>query len=355
MNFTVSIKDRDEPISVEMGRTILDAAMLAGGPFPYSCRSGNCGTCKCRLLSGEVEMSPFSEFALSADEEKRGFILACRAVPWSDCEIELADEDDQMVHPMRDMACVVKAITPLTHDIIGLRLSILSGGPFTFTPGQFADVALPDQPARSWSMASQPDDDFLEFYVRILPDGRASRYLADHLQPGDQVRVKGPSGTAALREERRGPILAIAGGSGLSPIKSIIDRAAKLGWAEPVHFYFGVRDERDLYLVDHFEGLCAAHPHFHFTPVLSAPCDAVLKAAQRRFGLVTDIVKEDLPHLSPSGTLEGFTAYLAGPPPMVEAAERLLPDLGIAPNAIHADAFYSEADLKKADLEKETI
>lgn len=334
MTYRVSIKGDDTALSVEMGRTILDAALAQGGPFPHSCRAGNCGTCKCRLLSGEVEMSPYSEFALTDAEKDRGFILACRAVPWSDCAIELAQEDDQVVHPSRDMACHVVSIKPLTHDILALELAIPPGAPFRFTAGQFADVALPGLPARSWSMANQPDAEHLVFYVRVIPGGRASAYLANHLKPGDPVRVKGPGGTAYLREGRKGPILAIAGGSGLSPVQSIVDRAAALGWADPVHVYFGVRDARDLYLSDHFEALCARNDQFHYTPVLSEPSGDT----PYRTGMVTDAVAQDFP------SLEGFVAYLAGPPPMVEAAERLLPSLGIAPSDIHADAFYTSAD-----------
>lgn len=337
MSFSVSIKGHEAPVTVEMGRSILDCAIEQGGPFPYSCRAGNCGTCKCRLLSGEVEMSPFSEFALSAAEQAKGFILACRAVPWSDCEIELAGEDDQVVHPMRDMTCRVTSIVPLTHDIRRLALEIVAGGPFTFTPGQYARLSFADLPGRDFSMASQPGDPELVFYIRIVPGGRAGAYLAEHLEVGDEVRVEGPMGSAFLREEKRTPILAIAGGSGLSPIRAIVDRALALDWEHPIHVYLGVRDERDLYDLDHFEALAARHANLHFTPVLSEPS----AATARRTGFVTDAVRADIADLSE------FTAWLAGPPPMVEAAERLLPDLGIPPARIHADAFYTPADAKK--------
>lgn len=337
MEFSVAIKGHDAPVKVEMGRTILDSAIESGGPFPYSCRAGNCGTCKCRLLSGEVEMSPFSEFALSDAERDKGFILACRAVPWSDCEIELAGEDDQVVHPMRDMRCAVAGIEALTHDIRLLTLRIKSGGPFTFSPGQYAEIGMGGVPARSWSMASQPAEDHLRFYVRLVPGGQAGRYIEHSLEVGEEVRVRGPYGSAYLREARRAPILAIAGGSGLAPLRAIIDRAAALDWSEDIHLYFGVRAERDLYDLDHFVALAAQRPGFHFIPVLSEPNGPTA----RRTGFVTDAVKADF------ATLEGHVAYLAGPPVMVEAAERFLPDLGIAARDIHADAFYTEADNKK--------
>jgi len=336
MEFTVTIKGYDASVSVEMGRSILDSGVEQGAPFPYSCRSGNCGTCKCRLVSGEVEMSPYSEFALTEAEKEQGLILACRAVPWEDCEIELLEDEDIVVHPMRDLVCTLTAVSELTHDIREVRMTIKSGGPFTFSPGQYASVRFGDLPARDFSMACQPDDEELVFYIRIVEDGRVSRHIAETLSAGDRVRVNGPHGSAYLREGRQTPILAIAGGSGLSPIRSIVDRAVALGWEQPIHIYFGVRDERDLYCVEHFQALAEQHPNLHFTPVLSEPSGE----STRRTGLVTDAVKADF------DSLEGFTAYLAGPPPMVEAAQAMLPELGIPAQAIHADAFYTQAELE---------
>ena len=337
MAFTIRIDGHEGPVTVELGQSILDASMAQGGPFPYSCRAGNCGTCKCRLVSGEVEMTPYSEFALSEAEHKRGLILACRAVPWSDCEIALLGADDQVIHPERDMICRITAIEPLTHDIRRVELGIESGGPFTFSPGQYAELAFEGLPARDYSMASQPDEDRLCFYIRLIPGGTVGAYLASEAAVGATVRVKGPYGSAFLREGRRTPILAIAGGSGLAPIQAIVDRAVALGWEQPIHVYFGVRDERDLYRLDHFDRLRARASALSFTPVLSEPRGETA----HRTGLVTDAVRADV------DDLEGFTAYLAGPPPMIEAAERTLPGLGIDPADIHADAFYTSRELDK--------
>jgi len=341
MEFTVTIKGHDSPVTVEMGRTILDSGIEQGAPFPYSCRSGNCGTCKCRLISGDVEMSPYSEFALSEQEKEEGYILACRSVPWEDCEIELLEDDELAVHPERKLRCSVVSVRELTQDIRELRLKIESGGPYMFTPGQYAAVKFDDLPARDFSMAGQPDDDDLVFYIRLVEGGEVTSYLANSLKEGEKVRVEGPYGSAHLREGRHTPILAIAGGSGLSPIRSIVDRAVALGWEEPIHVYFGVREERDLYCLDHFEALAARYANLQFTPVLSEPSGAT----ERRTGLVTEAVKADF------DSLEGFTAYLAGPPPMVEAAQEMLPSLGISPQAIHADAFYTQAEMNSEAAE----
>src|SRR5260370_25230858 len=93
MSFIASIRQHDAPVAVETGQTILEAALAQGVPYPHGCRSGNCGACKSRLESGEVDLAPHSEFALSAAERAEGLILACPAGPWSDAAPRWLDAD----------------------------------------------------------------------------------------------------------------------------------------------------------------------------------------------------------------------------------------------------------------------
>lgn len=333
MSFRVTIRQAPEPIVVETGDTILASALAQGVAYPNGCRSGNCGACKSRLISGDVEMSPYSEYALTGEERASGLILACRSVPWDDCEVAWLDEDDIVAHPQRRMSGTVVGLDPLTHDIVRLRLRVESGGPFSFSAGQYASLVFSGQPPRDYSMANRPDEPILEFHIRNLGRG-ASAFAVTRLKTGDSVRIEGPFGTSHLREAHRGPILAVAGGSGLAPVKSIVETALRRGAAQPIHVYFGARAERDLYLIDHFEGLAARHPNLRFVPVLSEPSGPTA----RRTGHVGDAAADDL------SDLDGFKAYLAGPPVMVEAATRRLAGQGLRRSDIHADAFYTEAE-----------
>ena len=143
--------------------------------------------------------------------------------------------------------------------------------------------------------------------------------------------VEGPFGSSYLRERHTGPILCIAGGSGLAPIKGIVDAAIAKGMKQPIHVYFGVRSERDLYLVDHFIGLAQRHPNLTFTPVLSDAPPAV----QWRTGFVTDALAKDLQDL------DGWQVYVAGPPPMVEAAMQICTARGLRSKDLYADVFFT--------------
>ena len=339
MGFAVAVRQFEEPLDVEMGDTILQTALRAGLQYPHGCQSGNCGACKSRLYGGEVEMSPYSEFALTDAEKDSGLILACRSVPWSDCEVAYLDQDEVVAHPLRKLTCTVREIDHMTHDIVRVRLSIEAGGPFDFTAGQYAEVSFGELPARDYSMANRPGDDFLEFHIREIPDGAVSGYANTQLKVGDAVSVDGPHGISYYRATHTGPIVALAGGSGLAPIKSIVEEALALGAEQPIDMYFGVRDERDIYLEDHFRDLVARHANLSFTPVLSEPSGPTA----RRSGYLADVVAADF------ADLDGSKVYLAGPPIMVETCVERVRERGTGDEDCHADAFYTEAD--KAKLE----
>lgn len=335
MGFAVRLRQHARPLSVAPGETILEAALAQGVAYPHGCRSGTCGACKSRLHDGEVELAPFSEYALSEAERAEGLILACRALLWSDAEVSWLDSDEIVLHPQRRLVCRVAALDELTHDIRRVRLAIEAGGPFDFSAGQYASLAFGALPPRDYSMANRPDEALLEFHIRRMGAGSVSAYVAERLRPGDAVIAEGPLGAAHLRATHAGPILAIAGGSGLAPIKSIVETALASGSRQPIHLYVGARDERDLYLVEHFASLEAARENFRFVPVLSEP----LRATRRRTGFVHEAVAADF------AALDGAKAYVAGPPVMVEAATALLvEELGLAREHVHADAFYTEAD-----------
>ena len=340
MTNKVRIRQGGHAIEVEDGQTILDAALGAGIDYPFGCQSGNCGACKSRLLSGEVLLAPYSEFALTDDERAQGLILACRAEPQMDCQVAWLELEETVQHPLRQLDCRVVELRQATHDIRIVRLAVEAGGPFTFSAGQYAAVKFGQLPARDFSMANRPDDPALEFHVRAMEGGAVSHYVNRELKLGDPVRVEGPMGLAWLREAHAGPILAAAGGSGLAPIKSIVERALAKGMAQPITLYFGVRDERDLYFHDHFVALAAKHASFTFIPVLSEPRGPT----QLRTGNLSEAIAHDL------ANLDGWKCYLAGPPVMVETVSDVCRALGMRSEDLHADPFYSAHELARKGM-----
>ncbi len=290
-------------------------------------------------------MASYSAHALSEAERASGLILACQATPLTDCTVSWPEPDLPAIHPRRVLACQVSNIAELTHDIrrVRLALEIMETGetekPLSFSAGQHVAVTFAGHAPRDYSMANRPDEPELEFHIRSSGGG-ASAYACETLRLGETVSVEGPFGTSHLRPRHEGPILAIAGGSGLAPIKSIAETALSVNAARRIAVYFGVRDTRDLYLTEHFAALGGRHPNLTFTPVLSEPSDAT----PHRTGHAGDIAAAEL------GDTKGVKAYLAGPPAMVEATVPLLKARGIPISDIHADAFYPQSEKLRPSL-----
>jgi len=338
---TVNILQANRPIVVAPGRTILEVALEEGIAYPHGCRSGRCGSCKTRLIGGDVDLLPHTPFALTPEERASGLILACRAQPTTDATVAWLGKQDGAAHPVRSIPARVVALDDATHDIRRVRLAPESAEPLTFSAGQYARLTFDGAPTRDYSMANQPGEEVLEFHIRRVPGGATSERVVSDLAVGEPVLVQGPFGSSFLRHRHTGPVLVVAGGSGMAPMKSIVETALNHGFRQPIHFYFGVREERDLYLDGHFQNLCARHPNLSFVPVLSQADSAV-----HRTGLVTDAIAEDLE------VLRGWKAYMAGPPAMTDAAAASLLERGLPAEDLHVDVFFTPEATVPTDQEE---
>lgn len=325
----ILVRPLGRTLHVEAGANLLEALRANDVPVSYSCMAGRCGTCRCKVVQGtvldagrELQRPP----ATGADDE--GHVLACQTFVTEPCTVEIAEPDEVVVHPARTLKATVLAIEDATHDIKRLRLQ--PAKPLDFSPGQYAQLQFTPAHARPYSMAGLAGDGTLEFHVRLVPEGRVTGYIAQELKVGDAVRVSGPLGSAYLRRRHEGPMLCVAGGTGLAPILSIVRGALAAGMHNPVHLYFGVRSERDVYGLDWLAALQRAHPALTVHTVLASG-----RAPGCRGGLVTEAIAADWPSLA------GFRAYLCGAPPMVEATALLVRRLGVLPAHIYADAFYA--------------
>lgn len=331
----IEIRQAGRTLAVPEGMTVLAAALADNIAYPHGCRSGRCGSCKSRLISGEVELLEHSRFALSDEDKAQGLFLACCALPRTDAVLAWLGGDEQLpAHPRRRLNCRVKTIDNATHDIKRVRLDIGDAEPLAFTAGQYARLTFAGAPARDYSMANGPTERELEFHIRRVPEGAATARVHEGLKAGDPVVLEGPFGSACLREQHAGPILCVAGGSGLAPIKAIVETAIAQGMKQPIHVYFGARSEPDLYLLEHFQALVQQHANLRFIPVLSD----VPISKHWRTGYVTDAIVRDL------ADLDGWKVYVAGPPLMVEAVMQITQARGLRTEDLHADVFFTPTE-----------
>lgn len=335
MSLSVRVLPSEHSFEVEAGETILAAAIRQGIGLPYGCQDGACGACKCRCVAGVAEIGPHLDKALSQTEAAGGFILSCRATPKTDVVIDCPELPAAGLFPVRKMPCRVVSIDRPAPDVAVLKLQLPSNERFDYHPGQYIQFILRDGSRRSYSMANAPGEQRqIELHLRHMPGGLFTDQVFGSMKEKDILRMEGPFGSFYLRDGD-GPVVLLASGTGLAPIKAMIEDMVRRGDARPTLLYWGCRRSADLYLHDWAQAQAQALPWLRYVPVLSEP-DAGWSG---RIGLVHAAVMADLPDLS------GHQVYACGAPVMVQAAQHdFTTRCGLPEEAFLADAFTSEAD-----------
>ena len=332
---------RFEPVGVEMeveeGEWVLDAAFRQGIAVPHGCREGQCSSCKCLLVEGDVEVEKYSTFALPDYERETGHILLCRSYAFSDLTIELLNFDEDLMRraiAVKAYDGTLSAVTTLTHDTRLLEVQL--NRPMKFWAGQFVEICVPSAGVtRSYSMAStQSTPTKLQFIIRKYADGAFSSLIDTTLLPGTAVTLKGPFGTCFRREERAGPMILVGGGSGMSPLWAILKDHIESGEQRPIRFFYGARTRKDLFFLDEFAAVSAQLTDFEFIPVLSQA------TAEDAWTGETGFVHEAVDRVLRAQVLTGeLDAYTCGPPPMIDALLPVLQRLGVALDHTYVDKF----------------
>lgn len=317
---------------MDPGESILDAALRQGLALPYGCRNGACRSCKGRILEGEVSYPDGTPKSLTPLDAAQGFALLCRAHARTDLRIAVEEIDSEQNIVVRNLPCRIVNKRALAHDVVGLELMLPAGERLQYLPGQYVDVLLRDGRRRAFSIANAPrEDDHLELQIRRVPGGTFSEHVFQNLKERALLRLRGPLGSFYLRKKDHGPVILMAGGTGFAPIKAIVEGALADGFPGKMHFYWGVRARRDLYMHDLASAWAAEHDSLEYTPVLSEPLPG--EAWSGRTGFVHQAVLEDHADLSP------FSAYVSGPPVMVAAGREHFCARGLDPARLHSDSF----------------
>ncbi len=230
--------------------------------------------------------------------------------------------------PDRRTATVTEIASPAP-EVRVVRMGFDPGESLRFEAGQYVRLWFGALPARDYSLGNRPDQPSLEFHIRVNSEKGVGSYVRDRLRIGEQVGVSGPYGDAFLRRDHRGPILAVAGGTGVVGIQSIIETALAGGMRQPAYVYWGTRTDEDLYSLGRFRDLAARHSNLKLVCAVAEPA----AASPHRRGKVSDIVSADFPSVA------GFKAYVAGPPPMVTATQEILLSRGLGARDLHTDPF----------------
>lgn len=345
MKVVVNAKNGSREFACEPGDNVLRAGLGAGVPLAYECATGTCGTCKARLVSGRLESlwpeAPGSRYFKGEDE-----VLTCQSVARDDCVLEtgvtLKTIEPPPVPP-RALSGVVRNYRHLTHDVIAFDLDLDDA--LDFDAGQFALLGVPGiRGERAYSMVNyERSARRLAFVVKKKPGGGVSEWLFASDVTGARLSVFAPVGHATFHADTPKHVLCIAGGSGIAGMMSILALGCEASHfrAWDGHVFFGVRTVADTFFLDELEAFRARFPdRLSITIALSeGDVPETLAGAYPRFtfgqGFVHAVAGEAM-----KGRFASVRAYVAGPPPMVDASLRLLlREARLPPADIRYDKF----------------
>lgn len=319
-------------IECDPDETVADAAYDARINIPIDCLDGICGTCRAHCEGGSYDGGYYLDSALTPEEADSGYCLPCVMKPQSDLVLQIATTSDVAKITATTYQATVTDIRRYSDSTVGFSIAIPHRGDLVFLPGQYVNVTVPGSNAtRSYSFSTGPDSDELSFLVKINDGGLMSTYLSDRAQVGDALEITGPLGSFFLREQHR-PALLLAGGTGLAPLLSMLEKMSTNPSEHPVHLLYGVSADADLVHLDTLDDYRERLSQFTFDYCVSDPASS---AANK--GHVTDL-------LGPAQLNDGdIDIYLCGPPAMVEAVRTELGSMGVTPANFYFEKFNESA------------
>ncbi|GLF95456.1 benzoate 1,2-dioxygenase electron transfer component BenC [Streptomyces yaizuensis] len=337
MSFQVALNFEDgitRFVACRPGETVAEASYKARINIPLDCRDGACGTCKSLCESGTYDGGDYIDEALTDDEAAHGYCLPCQMTPRSDLVLRIPSSSAAAKTAAATHTATVSGIEHHSATTVELALDVDARPALDFLPGQYVNIAVPGTgQSRSYSFSSGPGRRQVSFLVRIVAGGAMSGYLTGRARVGDRLEFTGPMGGFYLRDLVR-PALLLAGGTGLAPLLSMLDRlsTAPAAAAHPVHLLYGVTTDEDLVHLDTLAHYTEAIPSFTFDHCVADPATTA-----RNKGFVTALMD--------TGTLHDGDAdiYLCGPPAMVEGVRGHIASLGVTPAAFHYEKFTPAA------------
>lgn len=330
---TLRFSDREvREVVVSVGSTVLTAAHAAGVNLISQCKGGTCLTCVGTVVDGDVAMPEGLVTALSPAEIESGQRLLCQSIMHGDATIGL-DYPSMLLeaNPPVEFEAKIASVEWVAASVVELKVRAPKSLKFSFQAGQYCRFKVPGSVEwRSYSMASgEHQRGTLSFLVRVLPSGQMSDYLRNHAAVGDRIQMEGPLGRFAYDPEVR-PHLLVAGGTGLAPMLSILDKIRLNPASPPVQLIFGCVREADLFFLDEIEARKS------FMPNLSVLVTVEERSSDAAIGEGNPVQAIANEHVA-----DGTVAYICGPPGMIRAATDRLRALGLDPTSIRAEQFVA--------------
>tara|TARA_A100001011_G_scaffold385272_1_gene459000 strand:- start:859 stop:1845 length:987 start_codon:yes stop_codon:yes gene_type:complete len=323
--FEIKLKN-NKSFTCDKDSTIFEAAKKSDIILEHSCLSSRCRSCVVKILSGKT-INKAEEMVLSEEDKNANYVLSCNAKPISDIELDIEDLGQITLFKKIIIPSKINFIEKVTNDIIRIVLRIPPNSLFRFNSGQYVNI-IKANIIRSYSIANSSDhQNELEFFIKKYKNGLMSNYFFEEAKINDLLRLEGPIGTFFLRESSFENIIFLATGTGIAPIKSILEELEKSHEKyQNKNFWLivGARFKEDLFWQPIFKNL-----NINYIPVLSRQIND-WNGAQ---GYVQDIV------LKQQIDLENTQVYACGSNDMINSAKELFLKNNLKENNFFSDAF----------------
>jgi CDP-4-dehydro-6-deoxyglucose reductase len=312
---------------VEGADSILEAAVRAGLGVNYGCTSGNCGSCKARVVSGQVWKIRDHDYVLSEREKRLGYLLMCSNSAVTDLVLEAAEASQASDLPVQQIRATAQRLERVADDLLILNVQTTRAQTLRFMAGQSATLTVADEVSASLPIASCPcDGRNLEFHVRRVPGDRFSEVVFEALRAPEMVTLTGPVGEFVLHDDSTRPLVFVAIDDGFAPLKSLIQHAISIDNAESFHLYWLASCHGGHYLDNLCRSWRDALENFRYTPIALPE------------GAAPEQVAELLAPLAGEPRVLGLSEfYVAGPEAAVDATTTFLRGHGVPLDRVRAE------------------
>ncbi len=310
--------------------TIFEAAKNNGIILEHSCLTARCRSCAVKIKSG-TKIDKLDDLVLSPYDKSNNWALSCNSIPTSDLVLDVEDLGDIQIFDKKIIPAKIQAINRLNDTVIEVSLRLPPNSDFEYNSGQYVNITK-GSIKRSYSVAnSYRESGSLTFFLKKYENGQMSNYWFNEAQENDLLRIEGPIGSFFLRKSEVENIIFLATGTGIAPIKAILESVSLCGQKyENKKFWIfnGARYESDLFWRPNDLN---AISNLNYIPVLS-------RASENwngEKGYIQEIV------LKSGIDLTNAQVYACGSNNMIESAKKTLVENGLNLKNFFSDAFVA--------------
>tara|TARA_R110000787_G_scaffold35490_1_gene91129 strand:- start:5133 stop:6128 length:996 start_codon:yes stop_codon:yes gene_type:complete len=326
--FKITLKN-NKVFSCDENSTIFEAAKSNGIALEHSCLTARCRSCVVRVIDGQTK-DKLDDLVLSSEEKKENYVLSCNSIPTSDISLDVEDLGDIELYEKKIVPAKIQLIEKLTEDVIKVILRLPPNANFNYNSGQYVNL-IKGTLSRSYSVSNKFNNNLLEFFIKKYENGIMSKYWFEEAKLNDLLRVEGPLGSFFLRESKFNHIIFLATGTGIAPIKSIlesIEESSSIYTDKIFWVIVGARYKEDLFWKPNTKNK-NKKINIKYIPVLSRQNHDW----DGEKGYVQDVV------LRQNIKLENTQVYACGSNEMITSAKKTLLNSSLKENNFFSDAF----------------